>query len=523
MPTPPRFHLLLCTHLSMVGLAACHSHPGDHDHDEAGHGDHGHAEEDPRPDLSWTVYESGLELFMEAPAFVVGQTSPLIAHFTDAHNAESFVWVTEGKVTATLRYADGTESTFVADRLLRNGIFKPLVVPTQAGVATLSLTLEGPVSGTVSVGEVRVFPDVAGAVASVGLEEPGEPELSYLKEAQWKTTYATALAETAPIRGSVRAAGELVAPYGARAALTSPLEGRLVAGTSLRVGSTVQAGEMLARIVGLGDADRASVEAELAAADAEFALADAAARRAESLHPAVVSDRELEAARQAATVARKRRDMAQGRRRAWSGSSGPGAEVRSPIAGVVAFVRAEPGAVVAAGAPLVEVVDTQTLWLQARVYEMDAARIRGTPGAMFTLPGRENPVIVDAEHGGTTISVGPAVDPIDRTVPVLYSFPNPGDLLPGSQADVRVFTAETTDAIVVPREAVVDDNGTPVVFVMSGGESFFKRRVTLGEHDGERVAVLTGIAPGERVVSRGAYEILLSTAEGGIPAHGHQH
>jgi hypothetical protein len=34
---------------------------------------------------------------------------------------------------------------------------------------------------------------------------------------------------------------------------------------------------------------------------------------------------------------------------------------------------------------------------------------------------------------------------------------------------------------------------------------------------------VAGVAAGERVVSRGAYELLLSTAAGGIPAHGHQH
>jgi multidrug efflux pump subunit AcrA (membrane-fusion protein) len=172
---------------------------------------------------------------------------------------------------------------------------------------------------------------------------------------------------------------------------------------------------------------------------------------------------------------------------------------------------------------VVEVVDAGQLWLQARVFEIDAARVRGTSGAMFRVAGRAEPVVVDEAHGGGVLAVGPAVDPIDRTVPVLFELPNPGDLLPGSYADVRVFTAETVDAIAVPAQAVVDDGGFPVVFVMDGGESFFKRRVTLGVRDGDRVAVTSGVAPGERVVSRGAYEVLLSTAAGGIPAHGHQH
>jgi cobalt-zinc-cadmium efflux system membrane fusion protein len=43
-----------------------------------------------RPSLVVTVYESGLELFMEYPALVVGQDSPLVAHFTDARDPAGF-------------------------------------------------------------------------------------------------------------------------------------------------------------------------------------------------------------------------------------------------------------------------------------------------------------------------------------------------------------------------------------------------------------------------------------------------
>jgi cobalt-zinc-cadmium efflux system membrane fusion protein len=476
-----------------------------------------------RPDQSVTVYEDGLELFMEWPALVVGEESPLVAHFTDARNPDGFVWVTEGAVTATLRYADGTEAQFVADELLRHGIFKPVVVPTRAGEATLTLALAGPVSGTVPVGAVTVYGSVDAAIAGLPEEEGGEPTVGYLKESQWKTVYATAPAEKRTLRGSVRATGELVAPTGARVALGSPATGRLEGTPLLRIGAEVHAGDVLARVVPLGASDRASVDAELAAAQAELALAEQAAARAQSLFPAVVSARERDAALSALEVAKKRLSAQWSRRQAWTGGAGSGAEIRAPIDGKVAFVRAEPGGVVDVGAPVVDVVDAARLWLQARVFESDAPRVRGTSGAMFTVAGRAAPVVVDAEHGGSALAVSPAVDPVDRTVSVLFELPNPGDLLPGTYADVRVFTAEVLDAVAVPSQAVVDDDGLPVVYVMEGGESFYKRRVTLGVRDGDWVQVLSGVAPEERVVSRGAYEVLLSTSAGGIPAHGHQH
>jgi len=497
--------------LALLASLGCVSPFGDHAHE-------GEEPEDPRPDLSFTVYADGLELFMETPAFVVGQDSPLVAHFTDARDPGGFAWVTSGTVTATLRYADGAEETFAVDHLLRNGIFKPVVRPTRAGDAELALRLEGPVAGAVSVGSVTVFGSVEDAVAGILEEAPAEPTVGYLKESQWKTVYATAEAESATLRGSVRATGELVAPIGARAALDSPVAGRVEGTPLLRIGAEVAAGDVLARVVPLGSDDRGSVDADIAGAEAAVSLAESALRRAESLFPSVVSAKDVETARSNALVAKKRLAAVRGRRSAWSGGGATGAELRSPIAGRVAFVHADPGGVVELGAPVVEVVDADRLWLEARVYAIDAARIRGTSGAMFFVSGRAEAVTVEG-----VLAVGPAVDPIDRTVPVVFELANPGDLLPGSYADVRVFTAEVVDAVAVPAQAVVDDGGFPVVFVMDGGESFFKRRVTLGVRDGDRIAVTTGVAPGERVVSRGAYEVLLSTSAGGIPAHGHQH
>jgi cobalt-zinc-cadmium efflux system membrane fusion protein len=509
-----------------IGLqvGACHSHGHSHGGGAAGDHGHGHAEtEDPRPTLSFTLYADGLELFLEAPSFVVGQPSPLVAHFTDARDPAGFVWVTAGAVTATLRSADGHEDAASVDALLRNGIFKPILTPTRAGEATLTLRLTGPVEGTVDVGPVVVHPSVDDAVAAAPAEAAGEPTVSYLKESQWKTAYATALATSGGVRDSVPASGELLAPPDARALVDSPIAGRLEPTALLRVGAAVQPGDVLARIIPIGGEDRAAVDAARAEADAALALAQAAAQRATQLHPAVVSTEGLEAAQAAVGVAEARVAEARARGQAWGGAGERGAELRAPIAGQVAFVRASAGRVLDAGAPVAEIVDASQLWLEARVFERDASRVRAPQGAMFTVPGREAPVLVDPTTGGAVVAVGPAVDPTDRTVPLIFAFANPGDLLPGAFVDARVFTADALDGAVVPASAVVDDNGAPIVFVMDGGESFFRRRVALGPRDGDRILLRAGVQPGERVVSVGAAEVLLATSAGGMPAHGHAH
>lgn len=497
-------------------------------HDDA----HGDEAEDLRPDNAITLYQGDLELFMEYPSLVVGQESALIAHFTDTRATDKFVWVTEGNVVATLRYADGTEENFRADQLLRNGIFKPIVKPTRAGQASFSLTLANhPSAGTVQVGEVMVYPTVESAVAAAPPDEPGEPTVGYLKESQWKTTYATQPATVGVVRAGVRATAEIRAVAGAEAELSAPVSGRLLLHSPLFVGRPVARGEGLAEIVPIVDADRAGLDAALALAKAQFGLAERALDRARSLHPAVVSERELKAAEVNFASTSAAVEAAESRlavvRSAQSGggagSAGSAFTLRAPFDGVVVATSAIAGQSVAAGTAIVRVVDPREVWLYARVSEPDAAKAARPIGASFSLSGSSE-VIDIASRTGRLVSVGAALEPGTRTLPVLFALDNAdGALKPGMFARATVYTGESQDGVVIPASSVVDDGGRPTVFVMEGGESFFKRVVRLGARDGDRVQVLSGVAKGERVVSSGAYEVHLSTVSGAIPEHGHAH
>jgi membrane fusion protein, heavy metal efflux system len=523
--------LFLCF-ASFVALAAC-----DHEHDaEGGHEKADEKKEPERPGHSVTVYENGLELFMEYEAFVVGMESPLIAHFTDARDPEGFVWITKGRVIATLAYEGGGEEQFVADKLLRNGIFKPIVKPTKAGNATLTLKLEGEqMSATVNAGPVVVHPDLAAAIKSGEAEEAaGEPTVGYLKESQWKTTYATAPAAPRVLQGGVPANGELLPVAGQAAELSAPVPGRVVVGEKVPfVGQPVKKGEVLVSIVPTGVAsstDRSSLELEKSRADSELGTAERELKRAEELFAAkAIPEKQLEAARAALDVA-KARVSAAGRQlglyqAAQGGGSAAGSsfDLRSPIDGVVSYANVTRGAVVDAGARLVSVVNADKLWLEAKVYESDVAKVTSSPGAVFSVAGFDREFTVD-EKTGRRVAIGAVVDAATRTVPVIFEMQNPGgELKPGMFAKVTLLTGATVQGVAIPEQSLIDENGQPMVFVMDGGESFFKRRVKLGVRSGGYVQVLDGVKEGERVVSRGAYEVKLATTAGGIPEHGHQH
>jgi RND family efflux transporter MFP subunit len=277
--------------------------------------------------------------------------------------------------------------------------------------------------------------------------------------------------------------------------------------------------------------DVATVEMEAARARAELGLAEREVKRAEEMFAGkAIPEKQLDAARVAREVAAARVDATERQlslyRSTQSGSAGPGGaafELRSPVDGVVSYAEVTPGAIVDVGTRLVSVENPERLWLEARVYEADVAKVERSPGAAFTVAGFDHEFSVD-EKTGRRVAVGSVVDRLTRTLPVIFELPNPeGVLKPGMFAKVTLYTGETVRGVAIPESAIVDDNGKPTVFVMDGGESFFKRAIQPGVRSGGYVQVLEGVKEGERVVSRGAYEIKLSTVVGAAVGHGHTH
>ena len=96
-------------------------------------------------------------------------------------------------------------------------------------------------------------------------------------------------------------------------------------------------------------------------------------------------------------------------------------------------------------------------------------------------------------------------------------------MLSGSFVQVYLFSDVIREALVVPVSSLIEEQGMFYVYVQTGGESFQKREVKIGAGDGRNVEVLSGIESGERVVTKGAYNIKLATMSGTIPDHGHEH
>jgi multidrug efflux pump subunit AcrA (membrane-fusion protein) len=181
-----------------------------------------------------------------------------------------------------------------------------------------------------------------------------------------------------------------------------------------------------------------------------------------------------------------------------------------------------PGQKIEAGQKLMTIVDPSTIWLQVNVFETDYYGMSEPTGIYLTVPGRDSGISV-GPRGMRLLSVGSAIDPENRTIPVLLEIANPDLLLKINQSiDVELYFGGTEPALCVPKGAVFDDDAHDVVFVHTEGESFAKREVTVGAHDDGWVSILSGLEEGERIVTRGGYHVKLATTSVET-GHGHGH
>jgi cobalt-zinc-cadmium efflux system membrane fusion protein len=512
---------MLAALLAALLLAGCDRKPAAGGHDAkvdakaAAHDEHG-----PEPE-KLTDFSDQTELYLEFPPLVAGQTATFVVHLTQLTD---FKPLAQGKVSVVLSSAAG-EERFASDTPVVPGIFKPVGAPKAAGERELSLVVESALGRVVhELGPVQVYGDAGSAATAHAGHDHGDPGIAFGKEQQWKIDFATAEAVKGKVRPSVVATATIKGQPDSEARLVAPAAGTLrAAGSFPRVGQTVKQGQVLALFAPKlgGDTDQATLDA--AAGKAKIAL-DQARRERERMEALfkdeAVAEKRLLEARANEQVAAAEVQAAQARQGQLGGAGG--IAIRAPVAGLIADVGVAPGAFVAEGAGLFHIADTRRLWLEARVPESEVGKL-GTPsGASFSVDGYAQPFVIEPGKNGRLVAVGGVVDAATRTVPAIFEFANPdGALRLGMTAKARLYAGAATEAVLVPAGSVQDESGTQVVYVQTGGENFERRLVRVGARDGDQVAILDGLQPGQRVVSKGGYLIRLSTSMSAAVGHTH--
>lgn len=199
-----------------------------------------------------------------------------------------------------------------------------------------------------------------------------------------------------------------------------------------------------------------------------------------------------------------------------------GQTVTAPIGGYVKSLLVKEGDYVSVGQPLVSITQNRRLFLRADVSEKYYNALPSVASANFSTP-YNNKVYSLTDLNGRLLSYGKASGEGSYYIPVTFEFDNKGEVVPGSFVEIYLLTKPMEGVISVPRSALTEEQGSFFVYLQIDEECYRKQLVTLGADDGERVQVLTGLHAGDRLVTKGAYQVKLAGATNAIPAHSHEH
>lgn len=175
----------------------------------------------------------------------------------------------------------------------------------------------------------------------------------------------------------------------------------------------------------------------------------------------------------------------------------------APADGIVEALGVRPGSYVEPGTEIMRLGSLKDVWVISEVMEAHADWV--TPAmpmriSVPALPGRSFAAEVDFIY--------PQLNEVTRTLRVRATLPNPeGTLKPGMFANATLLGAPIERAVTIPVQALIRTGKENRVVIALGDGRFEVRTVTPGITSGERVQILKGIAPGDRVVVSGQFLI----------------
>lgn len=462
-----------------------------------------------------TLYTDSVELFVEYKPFIVGETSKFAAHFTVL--GENFKALTDAKVTVSLIVGDkGIRSSI--DSCSSPGIFRLALEPKVAGKGTLIFEV---VTKTFTekfvINDVMIYPDVKTAEEKyVPLE--GKGDITYLKEQAWKVEFANEPVKRQNFSNVIKTSGQLLSAPGDEMVVVAKASGIILfTNTSFYEGSMVRKGQSLFTVSG-EDMNEMNLDANYKAVKMNYAKAKADYERASDLvKDKLITTKEYLQAKQ--TFENAENDL----NTLSKNYSAKGKSSTSPMDGYVKNVLVKEGQFVEAGQAIATVSKNKRLVLQAMVSQTYFNQLSAVNSANFTAGANSKVIYSTSAMNGSKPTFGKSTMQNAPFIPVTFEIDNLGSIIPGSVVEVYLKSDPLMNVLVIPVSSLIEEQGIFYVYVQMGGESFEKREVQLGVNDGLHVQILIGIEEGERVVTKGAYQIKLATASGALPAHGHEH
>jgi RND family efflux transporter MFP subunit len=179
--------------------------------------------------------------------------------------------------------------------------------------------------------------------------------------------------------------------------------------------------------------------------------------------------------------------------------------LRAPLDGVIEARLAEPHEIAASEAPVLIVTQLETVTVRASLADSAAAGLElGRPALVWS------PLRPDQPLPGRIVRIGVAADAATRTIPFEVELDNAERaLLPQLAVELEIPTGEPRNELLVPMSAVLRDADTrPFCFLAVDGDGALRaerRRVSIGDVHGDRIAVVSGLREGEQLIVRGQH------------------
>jgi|APEBP8051072266_1049373.scaffolds.fasta_scaffold01896_2 cobalt-zinc-cadmium efflux system membrane fusion protein len=462
--------------------------------------DHDVVEKKEAPTVSVTLYNKATELFMEYPQIVIDSACKFLIHLTDL---KDFKAVVTGTLEIIFTHESGEKIVITENKPARDGIYTPTVKFNKVGKYKMEMNLTGTqVSDEITVPDLVVYASEKNFPAE---KEESASLISFLKEQQWKIDYATETASLRDIQASVSATGEFVAKPELYSKVISPLSGIILVkknGNFPRIGTYVKKGSILLHISPTADAGM-----NLQKIKSDYLLAKSELERVQLLFDkkAVAKKRLDEALSDFETKSAIYNALLDQVKLTENGYS-----VHAPIDGFIDNVSISLGSHVSSGQDLVTIINPSRIILKVNIPASKFETANRATDASFKIEGHEEEFQL-AKLGGKKIAVSSTVNTSTRTIPVYFEINNPKNLIKiGMYSEVNIKSGNQEESLTIPESAIVEEDGILQAYVLIGGESFEKRILKTGTKEDGYVQILSGLKEGERVVTKGAYQVRLA-------------
>ena len=339
-------------------------------------------------------------------------------------------------------------------------------------------------------------------------------EIIFTKAQAARTEFEVREIQPGTFHQVIKTTGQILSAPGDESVIVATNNGVVsYADHNLAVGSPVQEGEPVFYIASkhLGDGDyyeRTRAAYEQAKAEYE--------RAQKLIGDKIISQKEFESIVLAYQEAKIAFDAISGK------NSPQGVGVNTPLGGYIKSINVKDGEYVTAGQAIATVSQNRRLVLRADVSEKHYAALQNITTANFKTP-YDNQVYELKELSGRLLSAGKSATDNTFFIPVTFEFDNRGDIIPGSFVEVYLISTPMENVISLPLTALTNEMGYFYVYRQLDEEGYQKQEVQVGASNGKEIQILNGVHPGDRIVTKGAYQVKMASASAAIPGHTHEH